>query len=666
MALQSAVDGHDRHPRQNDEPDLSNEDRADDSQDQDQEPETDLNDDLEQPPPDDQSAHDCAVDAFLRPLQPDDATLYRLACSFSDLYRDLARTSDQQFLPTPVTSLPSGHETGRYLAIDVGGSNLRVAFIELLGDSVDDCSDNGAGTVTPERPASGRQRKERDGTNRSQNTLRKARRQRVRRTLEKTWPIGEHLKMDKAEDLFSWIGDCIAEVVANSLTADVAADTIPEELEMGITFSFPMMQDSLAEATLMPMGKGFGITSDLNLRNILLAGYERHTRRPYAAEQPTAKRRRGFALPKLKIAAITNDTVATLASLAYSVKSLPNSRVAMGIIVGTGCNATIPMKLADLHESKAKHVSSRHPDAVETIVNTEWTINGAAPPLHEQNITTKWDVQLDKACARPGFQPFEYMTGGRYIGELVRLVLFDYLTNEVGLQQKDLPGNLIQEYALTTSFLSHVVARGRSAQAVADELTQKLPPPESSQWSWDARSAGVFQKIARAVQTRSAGLIAAAVVGLLSCTSEIQLNVDSANNPTPPPETTSIVPPFNGVPPSTSTESSNPASSSTTTTVPIITGMVPNLLRQGQNGPIVPILSPPPYGWESGPEELVVAYTGGIIQNYPHFKETCQRYIDRLVMRGGPQESGKSVFLREASDGGIIGAGVLAGMVAGG
>jgi hypothetical protein len=41
----------------------------------------------------------------------------------------------------------------------------------------------------------------------------------------------------------------------------------------------------------------------------------------------------------------------------------------------------------------------------------------------------------------------------------------------------------------------------------------------------------------------------------------------------------------------------------------------------------------------------------------------CQQHIDRLIMRTGPQQGGKSVFLREASDGGVIGAGVLAGMV---
>lgn len=163
------------------------------------------------------------LDEFLSPLVPREAILYKLARRFSNVYHDLALESDQMFLPTPVTKLPTGMETGRYLAIDVGGSNLRVAFIELLGDAADSDS----------KPA--------DATERTKDTIRKAQRQRVRRTLEKAWPIQEHLKKDKADDLFSWIGDCIAEVVAESLTSDATKGSIPEELEMGITFSFPIM-----------------------------------------------------------------------------------------------------------------------------------------------------------------------------------------------------------------------------------------------------------------------------------------------------------------------------------------------------------------------------------------------------------------------------------------
>ncbi|OJJ97075.1 hypothetical protein ASPACDRAFT_33097 [Aspergillus aculeatus ATCC 16872] len=567
------------------------------------------------------------LDEFLSPLVLDEAVLYQLARRFSTIYKDLALHSKEQFLPTPVTRLPTGLETGRYLAIDVGGTNLRVAFIELLGEAAE--SDTPPG----------------DASARSRDTLRKAQRQRVKRTLERAWPIQEHLKMDKAEDLFSWIGDCIAEVVAESLTSESTRGEIPEELEMGITFSFPIMQESLTEATLMPMGKGFAISSDLDLRRILLSGYEKHTRRPDDECEPSSKRRKLFNLPKLKIAAITNDTVATIASLAYSVKSLPNSRVAMGIIVGTGCNATIPMKLSSLHSSKAKQVRQRNPEADETVVNTEWTISGAAPPLKELHIITHWDIELDQACARPGFQPFEYMTGGRYIGELVRLILCDYLSTQGGLSKKDLPASLVKEYALTTSFISDKVARSRSDHELASELAQSLPPPESSEWNWDAPSANAFRKIARTVQRRSAGLIAAAVVGLLACAQEIELKVDSPGGS----PTTEINANLDLSAVSKHLEPEAPGTSGSSSI----------------NGPIVPVLSPTPVpaDWQSGPEELVVAYTGGIIQHYPSFKEMCQQYIDRLIMRTGPQKSGKSVFLREASDGGVIGAGVLAGMI---
>ncbi|KAJ5200437.1 Hexokinase [Penicillium cf. griseofulvum] len=577
-------------------------------------------------------AHHQQLEEFLSPLSLDEAVLYKLARRFSTTYRNLALTSDQQFLPTPVTQLPTGRETGRYLAIDVGGSNLRVAFIELLGEAVD----------SDIRPT--------DATERSRDTIRKAQRQRVKRTLERAWPIQEHFKKDKAEDLFSWIGDCIAEVIAESLSSDATKKDIPAELDMGITFSFPIMQESLAEATLMPMGKGFAISSDLNLGQILLNGYDKHTRRP-DEDEPSTKRRKLFALPKLKIQAITNDTVATLASLAYKVKSLPNSRVAMGIIVGTGCNATIPMKLSALHESKAKSVNIMEPSAVETIVNTEWTISGAAPPLKELNVTTKWDIELDQACARPGFQPFEYMTGGRYIGELIRLILFDYLTTVAKLSKRSLPANLIQEYALTTTYISDHVAKARSDNDLAKDLNKSLPPPESSDWRWDARTAGAFRRIARTVQRRSAGLIAAAVVGLLSCAREIELKEDSNSsspeNPASPQGNGDAVTEFFGVP-DAAAENLNSAA------------VAANHAAQEH---VVPVIDPTPIDWQSGPEELVVAYTGGIIQHYPQFKEMCQQYIDRLIMRTGPQRGGKSVFLREASDGGVIGAGVLAGMV---
>lgn len=380
----------------------------------------------------------------------------------------------------------------------------------------------------------------------------------------------------------------------------------------------------------MPMGKGFTITENLDLGSTLLQGYERHTRRqpPSDDEEPRPKRRKLGPLPRLRIAAITNDTIATLCSLAYSVKSLPNSRVAAGLIVGTGCNATVPLSFNALGQSKSEKIRNKVPSAHETVVNTELTIAGACGPL--KSIATKWDEALDKSTARPGFQPLEYMTGGRYIGELIRIIFFDYMTNvhRPAIPPGSLPAMVVHNYSLTTTFVSAVIARARTDSELARELKHRMPTPESSNWSWTAHSAGALRKIAQAVQVRSAGLIAAATTGLLAAVGEIGLS-----KPAKLAEETSDV-------------------------------LSPTENGKSEDATLGSDLEVSPNGsnWNSGPEELVVAYTGGIIQHYPNFKEHCQRFIDKLVMRSGPQSGGKSVYLRESRDGGIIGAGVLAGM----
>jgi hexokinase len=114
----------------------------------------------------------------------------------------------------------NAHDWGRYLAIDVGGTNLRVGFIEL-------------GNVTK----NGTELLRRNGVLK-ESSLETPH---VRRTLEKSWPIGEYLKHEKAEDLFAWIGDRIAEVVEDGMNK--FGDALPTPLPMGVTFSFPMMYE---------------------------------------------------------------------------------------------------------------------------------------------------------------------------------------------------------------------------------------------------------------------------------------------------------------------------------------------------------------------------------------------------------------------------------------
>ncbi|KAJ5366225.1 hypothetical protein N7541_000166 [Penicillium brevicompactum] len=527
------------------------------------------------------------LEDYIQPLGVEIETLYDLSCRLSEAYTKLAAESSEHFIPTAITQLPTGHETGRYLAVYVGLSYLRVAFIDLLGD------------------------KHIEGH------------ARVRRTLEKAWPIEEHLRKDHSADLFTWIGDCIAEVVADRLT-NPSEEQI-DQITTGISFCLPIKQDSLDEAILMPTGKGFSLSSDLNLRQSLLNGYERHTYSSHGddANLPV-KRRRLFSLPKLKMAVMINDTTATFASLAYSIPSLPNTRVVMGLIVGAGCNTTVPMKLTHLHGSKVKNILEKHPDAQDALISTEWTLSTAAAPFDELGIRTKWDHQLDRNCKRPGFQPMEYMIGGSYTGELVRIVCHDWFHGALGIENSKLPVKLVEEYSLSTDFLSLVVAPSISDENLATELSKSLRPPTDSDWVWSPEYARAIRIIASAVQDRAASLVASAVVGLLDCTNEVTLCDSDSKDSNGFQDTSKAHRPTN--------------SSSTSASIP---------------------------GWDSGPEELAVAFSGGVIQHYPHYKESVQRCIDRLLLRAGPQAGGKSVFLREASDGGLIGTGVLAGTASG-
>jgi hexokinase len=327
----------------------------------------------------------------------------------------------------------------------------------------------------------------------------------LRRLLEQSWPIQEHLKNENSESLFSWIGDCVSEVVRKG--AETFTLSPDDELPMGVTFSFPMQQNSLAEAILMPMGKGFAVTSNLDLAGHLTAGYEKH-RTPF--------------LPRIRIAAIANDAVATLVSFVYQFPAQAHQKAAMGLIVGTGCNATLPLKLSSLHPSKRPvSISSLagHDDSdVKIAVNTEWSIKGSAPPLQKLGLITPWDTELDQAGELPGFQPLEYMTAGRYLGELARLIFVDYYRAVLG-SPAALPAKLHQRFGLTTTFISHLYPESPVGPPLS-QLEREFPPEEPS-FRWTPDLADALYRIAKAIEVRAAGIIAASTVGLLRCAGEI-------------------------------------------------------------------------------------------------------------------------------------------------
>ncbi|KAK9764650.1 hypothetical protein K7432_007678 [Basidiobolus ranarum] len=132
-------------------------------------------------------------------------------------------------IPSYVTALPTGKEVGTYLAIDLGGTNLRTAAVTLLGD----------GEV---------------GVN-----MRK-------------YSIPDSIRVGTANKLFDWIADCTAELLEDTTISTGAAN-----MHMGVTFSFALNQTAINHGIVMKMGKGFDLEGVIgnDLKDMLEDGFKR-------------------------------------------------------------------------------------------------------------------------------------------------------------------------------------------------------------------------------------------------------------------------------------------------------------------------------------------------------------------------------------------------------
>ncbi|MCJ1435562.1 hypothetical protein MMC27_004936 [Xylographa pallens] len=345
------------------------------------------------------------------------------------------------------------------------------------------------------------------------------------------------------------------------------------------------------------MGKGFAITSNPDLGGLVLGGYARYIKPRLDDEKHLFK-----GLPKLRIAAISNDAVATFLSLSYLTRATLQSKTAIGLILGTGCNAAVCLKLEALGSSK-RHSDWTVSDHAILVVNTEWTLRGTTPALCEMNLITRWDKALDEESNSPGFQPFEYMTAGSYLGEVVRLILVDTYINLLHIERTRLPSALLQRQAVVTPFLAQTVATTNDPKVLAERLRDTQGFEESEHWAWTVELCAVFLKIESLVLRRSAAMIAAAILALLLTSGDIVVEDFHGSNAT--------------------------------------TRRHKDLLESV--------------------EELVVAYCGGLICLYPGYKEQIQAFLDTILCDLG-QSPKQRVVLREASEGGMIGAGVLSAL----
>lgn len=159
--------------------------------------------------------------------------------------------------PTWVMGFPDGYETGSYLALDMGGTNLRVCEIILL-------EEKGEFDI-----------------------------------IQSKYRMPDELKTGDSEELWEYIADCIQQFIEYHHEVEdlEKLDKIP----LGFTFSFPATQTYIDNGVLQRWTKGFDIS-----------GVEGKDVAPLF-EAAIAKRK----LP-IRLSALINDTTGTLIASAYT------------------------------------------------------------------------------------------------------------------------------------------------------------------------------------------------------------------------------------------------------------------------------------------------------------------------------------------------------------
>uniref|UniRef100_T1P9K4 Phosphotransferase n=1 Tax=Musca domestica TaxID=7370 RepID=T1P9K4_MUSDO len=156
--------------------------------------------------------HDERLKEFLKPLVLSDSQLqeaYKRFCN--EIRKGLSarehEQADTKCYVTYVQDLPTGNEVGKYLALDLGGTNFRVLLVTLKGHH--------EAVVESE-----------------------------------IYAVPKDIMLGPGEELFDHIAQCLATFVEGHKVAS-------EHLPLGFTFSFPCVQLGLTKALLVRWTKGF-------------------------------------------------------------------------------------------------------------------------------------------------------------------------------------------------------------------------------------------------------------------------------------------------------------------------------------------------------------------------------------------------------------------------
>ncbi|KAH9907338.1 hypothetical protein F4778DRAFT_777768 [Xylariomycetidae sp. FL2044] len=246
-----------------------------------------------------------AEERFLGPIDGD--RLRDFSISLKSQFRERLYTYAECMLPSFNHLLPSGQERGQFLALDVGGSTLRVALVELRG---------------------------RQATDRESEIVRMV-----------SFKITPEIKKLEGMGFFDWMAARIHEVIHKNVSQHQGP------IPLGLAWSFPVEQISLGGGLLLGMGKGFLATSGLQGQDL-------------GEIIRFACQKQGL---DVKLESIINDGTATLLSQAYIHGS---TRFGLILGTGTNIAVHLPVSALS-RTKYGSRPESWFKSASHVIVNTE-------------------------------------------------------------------------------------------------------------------------------------------------------------------------------------------------------------------------------------------------------------------------------------------------------
>lgn len=331
------------------------------------------------------------------------AKLHNLVRAFIAEYEKglLAENHTLKMLPS-FAKRPCGSETGTYIALDLGGTNLRVCEVQLEGNG------------------------------------------QIRSSGQK-FTVPESLKKGKGDDLFDFIADCVSQFI------NVRNLSKESKLHAGFSFSFSCRQTSLQDGYLLLWHKGYECDDVLN-KNVVELVNEAFERKSVGVrvvalvnDAVATLLSSAYVNPECCIGVILGT--GTNAAYVEDLDRIPKLKTHEH-----NASQTTP----EIPYSPLRNVgvppSPINPPTRTMVINTEW---GAFDNRRVILPVTSYDYQLDRTSSSPGIQIFEKMVGGMFLGELCRLIFLD-LVKAGELFNGIVPASLEVSCNFLTAYMSRI------------------------------------------------------------------------------------------------------------------------------------------------------------------------------------------------------------------